>query len=140
MNTRRSCVRCLSALLLMFGMSPGARADTIVGGMITTDTHWSLAGAPYIATQSVLVSSGATLQIDPGVEVRFDPQRALSIVSGQLLAHGTETQQIRFTANVEGPVTDAGRWGYIGFGDGSVNATFDPQGTELPSSGPGGPG
>jgi parallel beta-helix repeat protein len=120
--------------VLLLGLSTPGFADTMVGGLITTDTHWTLANAPYVATQNVLVSSGATLTIDPGVEVRFDPLKALSVVSGQLIARGTETQKIRFTANVQGPITDPDRWAHIGFGNDSLDATFDGEGNSLSGS------
>src|SRR5437773_363938 len=37
---------------------------------ITQDTTWDLAGSPYVVTSSVFVESGATLTIQPGVEVQ----------------------------------------------------------------------
>ncbi len=117
---------CLSVALatMMVGSVLG---DTIVGGPITTDTFWTLENSPYVATQSVLVLDGATLQIDPGVQVRLAPQMAI-LVAGQLIARGTEDSKIRFTAHVNGGATQADRWGYIGFVDDAVDATFDSAG------------
>ncbi|HDY65641.1 MAG TPA: PEP-CTERM sorting domain-containing protein [Phycisphaerae bacterium] len=107
-----------------------AQADTNVGGMITTDTHWTAGNGPYIATQSILVTNGATLTIDPGVEIRFDLNRALSVVSGQLVARGTESEPITFTKNSAGD----DRWGYISFGNDSIDASFDANGNYLSGS------
>ncbi len=121
------CVLVALAVVAIFGQS--ASADTSVGGIITVDTHWTATDGPYIATQSILVTSGATLSIDPGVEVRFDPQTALTVTSGQLIARGTEAEPICFTAN-----TIEDRWGHIGFGDQAVDATYDGSGVYLSGS------
>ena len=42
---------------------------TDVAGVINTDTTWNLAGSPYNLTADVLVRNGATLTIEPGVQV-----------------------------------------------------------------------
>ena len=39
-----------------------------VGGEITTDTTWTLAGSPYTVTSNVTVQTGVTLTVEPGVE------------------------------------------------------------------------
>ena len=44
---------------------------TVVPGGSLGDTTWSLAGSPYVVQGDVTVLAGATLTIDPGVEVRF---------------------------------------------------------------------
>jgi hypothetical protein len=55
----------------------------------------------------VLVAPGASLQIDPGVEIRFKPGTSL-IVQGQVLAAGAEGTPVRFVAT-------EGRWnGLVG--------------------------
>ena len=107
-----------------------AQADTNVGGTITADTHWTEGSGPYVATQSIIVVNGATLTIDPGVEVRFDPNKALAIVSGQLIARGTEAKPICFTSNGG----SGKRWGYISFGDESIDASFDGSGNYVSGS------
>ena len=57
--------------------------NTNVGGPITQNTTWTAANSPYIAISSVVVMPGVTLTIEPGVEVRFNAQRAL-VVNGTL--------------------------------------------------------
>jgi len=100
---------------------PVARADTNVGGLISANTTWALSGSPYIVTSNVLVNSGVTLTIEPGVEVRFNADKTLQI-DGELIAQGTSGSLITFTSNVG---TSPGDWGYILFADSSVDATYD---------------
>ena len=104
-----------------------ASADTTVGGLITADTHWTAANSPYVVTLDILVVNNATLTIDPGVEVRLDPSVGIEVAVGQLLARGTQSNRIRFTTNLAGPVADTDRWDRIQFSDDSTDATFDTQ-------------
>jgi len=98
------------------GVRPAA-ADTNVGGPISGDTTWTLAGSPYIATVGVLVNEGVTLTIEPGVVVKFNSGTAMQI-NGTLIADGTEDQNITFTRN-----TPDG-WGHIFFSNSSTDATY----------------
>lgn len=96
--------------LLLFTLISIVHADTNVSGNITTDTTWTLANSPYIVTGTVQVVEGATLTIDPGVTVKFNKDTFLRI-GGELIAEGTETQMITFTANE--PAPEAGDWGIV---------------------------
>ncbi|MBN2238611.1 MAG: carboxypeptidase regulatory-like domain-containing protein [Dehalococcoidales bacterium] len=100
--------------------------DTIeVSGAIFEDTTWAAADSPYIVTNSVLVMSGVTLTIEPGVTVKFLNELALRI-DGQLIARGTSSNGITFTSNQTVPAP--GDWGYIIFTDASIDATYDGYG------------
>jgi hypothetical protein len=78
------------------GVSHGA---TNVCGPITTNTNWNLGGSPYTLTCDVRVLSGATLTIDPGVIVRFDPNTSLVAEGGVINAIGTAgSGTIRFAS------------------------------------------
>ena len=60
-----------SALFLGFALLiAGPALATTVGGDIVTDTTWDVVGSPYEVVSTVVVRSGATLTIDPGVTVR----------------------------------------------------------------------
>ena len=73
-----------------------ATAQTPVGGSISADTTWALADSPFSVVESVRVTGGATLTIEPGVVVRFEPGQFLSIDSGTLVARGSATSRIEF--------------------------------------------
>jgi hypothetical protein len=66
-------------------------APGFTGGVISGNTTWTNA---LTITSPITVTSGATLTISPGVEVRFDPGTWLRI-EGRLDAEGTQAQQIR---------------------------------------------
>ena len=108
----------------------GDLSSTDVGGVISTDTTWNLAGSPYIVVSNVLVQSGVRLTIEPGVQVRFNAGRSLQI-DGELIARGTSGSLITFTSNVG---TSPGDWGYILFTDSSVDAAYDVGGNYLSGS------
>jgi hypothetical protein len=89
---------------------------TIVGGTITTDTTWTVAGSPYILqTQNVTVLDNVRLTIEAGVAVEFNAGRSLWVY-GTLLAEGTPTQPITFTRMVGATQP----WATIQIGGGSV--------------------
>ena len=58
---------------------------------------WSLANSPYLVTDTIYVNNGETLTIEPGVEVRFQPDTGLTVY-GTLKALGEASNRIRFTS------------------------------------------
>jgi len=111
-------------LMLFFNPHATAHAATNVGGAITVNTTWTAANSPYLVTSSVLVQQGVTLTIEPGVTVKFGSNLVLS-VNGTLIAQGNASKPIVFTA--DGALAPS-FWGYILFGDSSIDATFDGNG------------
>jgi len=86
---------------------------TYVEGEIAINTTWTLVDSPFILSGNVTIRKGATLIIEPGVEVRFGGNFSL-IVNGRLIAKGSEPNRlIRFTSNKETP--EPGDWRTIYF-------------------------
>ena len=101
----------------IFDGNNGSNADsTIVQGDITQNTTWTLEGSPYIVIDTVTVIEGIKLIIEPGVTVAFKTGCKL-IVKGKLLAIGTETDSIMFTASPDTSV--------VGFRDYWCGIKFD---------------
>jgi parallel beta-helix repeat protein len=73
--------------------------QTNVSGVISANTTWTKANSPYNVTGNLLVNSGVTLTIDPGVEVRFEEAKYLKI-EGTINAVGSQTDSIIFTSNL----------------------------------------
>src|SRR6187431_975468 len=78
-QVRSHHLRCMmaqpsrSALFLGFALLiAGPTLATTVGGDIVTDTTWDAVGSPYEVVSTVVVRSGATLTIDPGVTVQVN--------------------------------------------------------------------
>lgn len=114
---KKRILSILSILLLLFLRTMA----TNVGGAISTNTTWNLAGSPYIVTgNNIIVDAGVTLTISPGVTVKFDSTRSMQ-VDGTLRAIGTSAQPITFTANTSSPTP--GFWGFILFN--SVSTDYD---------------
>ncbi len=90
-----------------------AQASVNVSGSIAVDTTFGLtspaADGIYIVTDNLTVQGGATLTIEPGVELRFDQSRRLTIGGatspdpGFLSAQGVSGSEIRFTSNQVSP-------------------------------------
>ena len=60
----------------------------VTRGVISTNDTWRRACSPYVISGNVMVGTGATLTIEPGVEVRFAEGTVLQ-VNGTLIARGT---------------------------------------------------
>ena len=71
-----------------------------VSAPILTHTTWIITDSPYVLTSDIVVTTGVTLTIEPGVVVRGMDNTCLR-VSGHLYAVGTETQSITFTSSAD---------------------------------------
>ncbi len=94
---------------------------TNVGGSISSDTTWTLAGSPYIVVANINIDNGKKLTIEPGVQVRFAGNYQIA-GNGVLKAQGTETQRILFTSDQANPAP--GNWNRIYFAGGSNSASI----------------
>jgi hypothetical protein len=117
----------IPVLIILTFILPSA-AQTNVSGFISQNTTWDLAGSPYIVVGNALLSQGYTLIIDPGVIVKFDPDKALQI-DGQLIAVGTPSSRIIFTSNQFQPAP--GDWAKLHIADFSTDAVFDVSGNYI---------
>jgi len=70
----------------------------------------------------VVVSSGVTLTIEPGVTVKFDSGKALQI-RGELVAQGTSVSPITFISSASSPA--AGDWVHLSFLSSATSAFLD---------------
>jgi hypothetical protein len=89
----------LIALFIVLFCKPFSYGQTNVGGVISSNTQWTVANSPYIVTDTVVILPNVTLTIEPGVEVKFDAHQLLD-VRGKLTALGTVTDSISFVSNV----------------------------------------
>ncbi|OHB38481.1 MAG: hypothetical protein A2Y09_04135 [Planctomycetes bacterium GWA2_39_15] len=96
-------------------------ADTNVSGYISADTTWTSANSPYVVTGNIVVKSGITLTIEPGITVKTDSGKSIQ-VDGTLITKGTSASKITFTKN------SSSNWGYILFSDSSTDAAYDTDG------------
>lgn len=93
---------------------------TAVCGPLAVDTTWQRTNSPYLVCNAgVTVAAGATLTVEPGVEVQVAANGIIN-VKGALVADGAPTLPITFT----GVVKTAGSWfGVSVSGSGGVTAT-----------------
>ncbi len=76
-------------------------AKTFIKDDISVDTTWTKANSPYILERSIVVFEEATLNIEPGVEIKFpyfSPGNSIYFF-GKLIAIGSEEEPIYFTSN-----------------------------------------
>jgi hypothetical protein len=88
-------------------------------GEISTADRWTADLGAYHVTCDTILPPDVTLEIDPGVEVRFAAGVSLTI-SGTLLVNGTPDQPVTFTSGLE-PAAP-GDWGGLFFVSGSSDS------------------
>lgn len=109
----------LGALLtLALAFSTIAAAETYVGADILIDTTWTKSGSPYIVTQDIYIGARsnfevASLKIEPGVVVRFNPGCGFKVgflddygwlaLNGRLEVRGAPGEAVLFTSNSASP-------------------------------------
>ncbi len=108
------------ALVLALFSTSAVQATTLVEG--DQFGTWSPDGNPYWVINDIIVPVGDVLIIEPGVEVYFADYYSFEIY-GQILAEGTETDNILFTS-LE-PYPQPGDWNMINLSSSSLASTFD---------------
>tara|TARA_Y100000589_G_scaffold172712_1_gene163962 strand:- start:1269 stop:3149 length:1881 start_codon:yes stop_codon:yes gene_type:complete len=106
-------------------------AQTNVSGLINSDTNWSFANSPYLVTGNVLINTGVTLTIEPGVVVKMGSQVTIQN-KGRFIAIGEPDNRITFTSNAVSPLP--GDWTMIEFTNETVDAMFDNSGEYISGS------
>jgi predicted outer membrane repeat protein len=87
----------VAILLLILATSNPLHASSItVSGIISTNTTWSGIDTVKV-TGNITINNGVTLTINPGIKVVFQGFYSVN-VQGCLLAIGTSSQMIKFTA------------------------------------------
>ena len=77
-------------------------AQTEVGGIININTTWNTSGSPYVVTSNLAVMN-ATLNIGPGVEIKFNSGLNLNILTNAILiVEGSDQDTITFSGNGPG--------------------------------------
>ncbi len=97
MNGKNVTAAVLVAILSVGQIAYGA---TEISEDIEGDITWTVANSPYIVTTNIgfsPITPGATLTIEPGVEVKFSPNASISIF-GNLISKGDENMPIKFTS------------------------------------------
>jgi hypothetical protein len=78
-------------------------------------------GCSLTVRNHVWVVEGATLTLEPGVKLSFDPETSLQVSNGRLVARGTARAPIILTSSKKRP--RAGSWGGVGFGGDTLAGT-----------------
>lgn len=135
-----------SVARFLIGATPAlAASPTYIYAPVTISapTTWTLAQSPYVIHSSGVVSVTSTLTIEPGVVIKFVPNRYISYTSGikfvsggKLVAQGTADLSIVFTSyfddtsggdtNSDGGATTPlpGDWGSLSFTSDSSILSF----------------
>jgi len=104
---------------LVVGEQENTVLTSPLGGNITQNSKLTLTNSPYIVTETIQVLEGVTLEIEPGVTVKFERNTGIN-VGGMLKAIGTKSKVITFTSNNGNP--SARDWNEINFTDLSNDA------------------
>jgi hypothetical protein len=119
-------------LILFFCFSYFLKGQTNVSGVIATNTSWSVNNSPYIVTGNILINSGITLTIDPGVTIKFNDNIGI-VVQGQLTAIGSANNKIIFTSNKANP--QPGDWASLKFNPTATSSNWNVNNNYLSGSG-----
>lgn len=89
-------MRKILSILILLRFASSLIAQTIVPGGLVSGT-WPTSGSPYLVQGNLLIANGTSLIIAPGVTVNFHGSYKM-LVSGRLVAKGTATDSVYFTA------------------------------------------
>ncbi len=108
-------------ILILFLHNNQVQAQTYVTNNITADTIWGVGGSPYIVLNTIAVTQGVILTIEPGVTIKFETGVDVNIL-GTITARGDSNSFIIFTSNLPNPIP--GVWGGVIIHPSSVSTSF----------------
>ncbi|MDD5068527.1 MAG: right-handed parallel beta-helix repeat-containing protein [Candidatus Pacebacteria bacterium] len=82
--------------LCIFNINSVKAETVITDSEISVDTTWTKVNSPYIISGDLIIDSGVTLTIEPGVIVKME--NSALYVDGKIVAEGTENEKIYFTS------------------------------------------
>jgi len=94
-NTKNSVC---TILVIFFFITTSLFGQTLVSGIINNNTTWTQANSPYLVTGNTMITETATLNVEPGVVVKFSSNVQL-LLRGKLFCRGTVSDTIKFIAN-----------------------------------------
>ena len=107
-------------------------AQKSVSGLISTNTTWEKGSSPYRLTGDVVIMNGVTLNVNAGVEILFDQDISLRVLSGgKLIAKGTSVDSIKIS--MTNPANNKGIGGIV-FNSGSLGSVMSNDTTILSGS------
>jgi len=74
---------------------------------IQRDSFLTLAHSPYVVEREITIDGGATLFIQPGVTLKFNPGASMVVKNGGIDARGTSDGAITFTSTNSSPAPGA---------------------------------
>ena len=99
-------IRLASIILLILLIPVYAFSDTTYVAPGNVTGVWTTGNSPYIVQGDIILPTGSSMTIMPGVEVRFTGNFKFTI-QGLLYAEGTETDSITFTRHFP---TEQSKW------------------------------
>ncbi len=73
-------------------------------GELTEDSYLIQAHSPYVVKKELVIDKGATLYVQPGVRLNFEPgSRGIEVFSGGINAKGKQGRPIIFSSNSPSP-------------------------------------
>lgn len=101
---------CKNLMLILCIMVPYlGKSQTTVSGGVYYNTTWFASQSPYIVSADLIIFYKATLKIEPGVKVLFQPGTSME-VRGTLLAEGTYQDSIIFSKYQKPYSYDSSNW------------------------------
>jgi hypothetical protein len=93
-------------------------------GELLADETWTCAEGPHIVNGNVTVGAGATLTIEPGVQLRLTPSSTLNAPEGRIVIDATAGGPVLVTSD------NGQQAGFAASGSGGINVFAAPAGVE----------